>query len=926
MDTQTAEKIKVDRPTSKPAPRPRRAAFIDLWAKLPLFLRFLAMSVLAATLAAVAVGYWELRNRQDFRLKPENPQLTMEVEAVVNGYERRVTSGDKLQMLIRADRETKYADGRHELDNIFLENYPDNSTVPDRVTAVKAVYRPDAANPENFTVDFSGNVNFETRDGLKTQTEQITYDKQHEFAETASAIHFTRDNLSGNAVGAKMNVKDKHLELLNQVEINVAPEGHAVKNSLTDFGASDVKINAAHASFDQELAQFELEQGVNIVITPQGGESSPTTIRAEKAVYQKDAQKLDLSGGVEIFSASDNVAGITETKQKGLAGAKSAAKSIVPVNIRADAASYEQGPGKIYLNGNASVEQGGELLSGEKITADLNRQKKIRAAAAVGNAFLRTVSPERTTAVNAAEIDFKFDDRQQIELANAANNVKVRSMSGQSTLDLTDASALVLNFKTGKDRSLLEKMTTSGNTNVNLSNSGAADYSNVQMLAPNATEVLFAAQGDRSLLKQMTTGGRTTVLMTAPQAQSQNSKAANKKLIADSLKLLWNPAGQDLDRAEAVGNAELYVFPLAPAPGVDKDSLFAGRFDCDFYESGNLAKTFVASGAARAVLEPTVASPERGVKTLSADKMAANFDRATQAVASFNASGNSKFKELDRNGIANTFIYTAADEVVRLRGGEPTVWDNRARLKAVEIDSSTRTNISTLRGKVATTYYSQEQTGGATPFTKVEAPVFIVSERAEFNHATGQAVYTGNARAWQENNFVRAEKLVLQRDSKSMSGEGAVQSALYNAKRRDNGKESTVPVFAAADRLNYSDANKLLRYESNVDIRQGTDRITGGVAEVYLNGANEVDKTVAQTNVVVTQPGRQATGDWAQYTAADEVVVLRGNPATVADAAQGTSNGRQLTLYLRENRVEGQGGATATAPGRVRSTHKITKP
>ena len=921
MDTHVAEKIKVDSklPVRK---KPRRAAaFIDLWAKLPLFLRLLAMGVLAVTVAAVIVGYWSLRNRQDFVLKPGNPQLTMEVEAVVNGYERRVTSGDKLQMLIRADRETKYADGRHELDNIFLENYPENSATPDRVTAVKAVYRPDEANPESFKVDFSGNVNFESRDGLKTQTEQITYDKQHEFAETSSALHFTRDNISGSAVGAKMNVKDKHLELLNQVEINVAPNGNAAKNSLTDFGSSNVKINAAHASFDQELAQFELEQGVNIVITPQNKEGAPTTIRAEKAVYQKEAQKLDLSGDVEIVSASDNVSAVTGTNQKG----SNVSRSSVPVNIRANAASYEQGNGKIYLIGNASVEQGGALMNGEKITADLNKQKKIQAASSIGNAFLRTVSPDRTTTVSAAEVDFKFDDKQQIALANAAGSVKVRSLSGASTIDLTDANALVLNFKTGKEQSLLEKMTTSGNTNVSLANSSSADYSNVQMLSPNSTETLFTAQGDKSLLKQMTTGGRTTVLMTAPQAQSQNPKATNKKLIADSLKLLWSGAGQDLDRAEAVGSAELYIFPLAPAPDADRDSLFAARFDCDFYETGNLAKTFVATGAAKAILEPTVPTPERAVKTLLADKMIASFDRATQAVASFNASGNSKFNELDRNGVASTFVYTAADETVRLRGGEPTVWDNRARLKALEIDSSTRTNISSLRGKVATTYYSQEQTGGATPFTKVDSPVFIVSNAAEFNHATGTAVYTGNARAWQENNFVRADKLVLQRDSKSMLGDGAVQSALYNAKRRENGKETTVPVFAASDRLNYSDATRLLRYESNVDIRQGTDRITGGAAEVYLNQANEVDKTVAQTNVVVTQPGRKATGDWAQYTAADEVIILRGNPATVEDAAQGTSNGRQLTVYTKDNRIESQGGAVQGAPGRVRSTHKITR-
>ena len=916
MDNQIAQKIKIK--SQMPAKRRRRDRLVGLWAKLPLVLRVIAASALILTILAVGVGYWRSRNNQNFRMKGEQPQLSMEVLAIVNGYERRVTDGDKLQLLVRADRETTYADGRHELDNVFLENYPEGSATPDRISAIKAVYTPDQSKPEIFTVNFSGNVNFESRDGLKVQTEQISYDRSTEFAETASQINFSRENISGSAAGAKLHFKDKKLELQNQVEINVAPNGNLAKNSLTDFGTSAVKITAMRAGFDQNLERFELEQGVNIVITPQTGENVPTTIRAEKAVYEKDAQKIDLSGGVEIVSASDNALSLNGENKK-------AVNSIVPVTIRANAASYEQGNGKIHLIGGASVQQGNELMNGDSITADISKQKKLEKVLTRGSAFLRTASAERTTEVNAAEMFFAFDANQQIQNANAAGGVTVRSLSGENLIQLSDANSLVLNFKSAKNQSLLEKLKTEGNTNVSLTANNSADYSNVNMIAPNWTEVLFVPQTDKSLLKQMTTGGRTTVTMSAPQSNSQNPRATNKKLIADSLKLIWNAAGKDLSRAEAIGNAELYVFPLGSAPDVDKQSLFAARFDCDFYESGNLAKTFTASGKAKAVLEPTQPTQERGVRNLFAEKMAANFQQGTQALESFNANGNAKFNESDRNGVANSFNYTANDEVVRLRGGEPTVWDNRARLKAAEIDWDTRREISYLRGKVATTYYSQEQTGGATPFSKVNAPVFLVSNQAEFNHATGVAVYTGNARAWQENNFVRAEKLILKRDEQSMFGEGKVQSALYNARRRENGKEMEVPVFAQSDRIAYSDKQKLLRYESNVDIRQGTERITGGIAEVYLNANNDVEKTLAQNSVVVTQPGRKATGDWAQYTTADEVVILRGNPATVEDAQQGSAQGRQLTLYLRQNRFEGQGGATPTAPGRVRSTHKVKK-
>ena len=159
-----------------------------------------------------------------------------------------------------------------------------------------------------------------------------------------------------------------------------------------------------------------------------------------------------------------------------------------------------------------------------------------------------------------------------------------------------------------------------------------------------------------------------------------------------------------------------------------------------------------------------------------------------------------------------------------------------------------------------------------------------------------------------------------------MDGEGKVQSLLYNAKRKENDKEITQPVYAASDRIAYTDQNRQLRYEGNVDIRQGTDRIMSGVTNVFLNENNEVTQTIAQNNVVVTQPNRRAAGDYAQYTTADEVVILRGNPATIEDAEQGSSQSAQLTVNLRDNKILSQGSTKQNGTGRIRTVYKVKKP
>jgi lipopolysaccharide export system protein LptA len=307
--------------------------------------------------------------------------------------------------------------------------------------------------------------------------------------------------------------------------------------------------------------------------------------------------------------------------------------------------------------------------------------------------------------------------------------------------------------------------------------------------------------------------------------------------------------------------------------------------------------------------------------------MAAVFVRETQDIEKVDATGDAKFNELDRTGVAAAASYTAADETVRLRGGEPTVWDSRARTKAVEIDSNNSTHVSVCRGKVQSTYYSQEQTNGAAPFRKLKSPVYISADRAEINHDSGVATYTGNGRMWQDDNFVRGDVINLNREQKRMDSRGHVQSAIYQVKQKNGNSTDIVPAFATAEFMSYSDPDRVIHYETNVDIKQGTDRLTSGVADVYLQkDVNEVDHTIAQRNVVIVQPGKRGTGDWCQYTAAEEVAVLKGNPAHVEDAEQGTTDGNRLTMYRRENRVVVDDTRGSQSPGRVRSTHKITKP
>ncbi|HJS24795.1 MAG TPA: LPS export ABC transporter periplasmic protein LptC [Pyrinomonadaceae bacterium] len=667
----------------------------------------------------------------------------------------------------------------------------------------------------------------------------------------------------------------------------------------------------------------ELEN-VSIAVYPPEGDT-PDQITAARAIYEPNSNVLSFIGNVKIETKDklkvntealsfdqnsgiaqtdspvsferENVSGtstgaVVEQKTKRLqlktnvqlavSPQSGAAKRARPVAIKAAHGAFDQNSMQLVFSGGVTVEQENDILSGDNLTAFLNQQKHLERAEIRNNAYMRVMDPGRAAEVKSVNMDFFMDKDQRLERALATTDVVARTLEGDA---------------------------------------------DVQVAGSTSLEATFQAKDDASLLRQMVAGGRSVITMSAPKSKANDPQAANKRLTANAVKLFWRITGRDLEKAEASGDAELFIEPVVSSARAERKKLNAPQFDCDFFEAGNLARTCKASGGSKATLDPMQPVQNRGTRTLTSQNMTTVFLKDTQDVERVDAQGDSKFNENDRNGVAANVSYVAADQTVRLRGGDPTVWDSRGRTKAIELDADLANDVSYARGRTTTTYYSQEQTNGATPFSKTKSPVYISSERGEFRHESGQAIYTGNARAWQDDNYVRGDKLVIYINNKRMEATGHVQTTIYNAKRRAENNNTVIPVFAAADSMFYSDPDRTIHYEGNVDIKQGSDRLTGGVADVYLlKESSEMEKTIAQRNVVLTQPNRKGTGDWVEYTTANEVAILKGNPARVEDVEQGNTEGNRLTLSVRDGKVTADDARGPLSPGRVRSTHKIRKP
>ncbi|HEV2667243.1 MAG TPA: LptA/OstA family protein, partial [Blastocatellia bacterium] len=194
-------------------------------------------------------------------------------------------------------------------------------------------------------------------------------------------------------------------------------------------------------------------------------------------------------------------------------------------------------------------------------------------------------------------------------------------------------------------------------------------------------------------------------------------------------------------------------------------------------------------------------------------------------------------------------------------------------------------------------------------------------------HKEGAARYVGDARAWQGEDFVRAEYIEIDKGERTMTAWNNARSTFYDFEREvEKGRKEIVPVFASSDRIIYTDANRTAHYEGSVKIRQGTDQIDSAMADAVMDEENKLVSLTASKDVVMTQPARRATGDHVVYTAATDTAILTGNLAVVEDHERdAVTKSPKLTLHLRDARIEANddNNVGSGAKRRVRTTHRI---
>jgi LPS export ABC transporter protein LptC/lipopolysaccharide transport protein LptA len=717
----------------------------------------------------------------------------------------------------------------------------------------------DTSNLNALDADFFSNVVVQTTEGGTLKTNHLHYSHEKNAVDTKEPIEFDSPTLSGRATGMLIEIQDERVQLLNDVDLTVKPEAEANKNAANPQAASDNETPEQRAARKAAKRARKLQRRKHAEVSAQ--QASPASDKANLAANDKAARKANRR------KAKANLAKAGKPQQNALPVAK------LPTRIRAASALFERKDHRLALYNNVIVTQGTDEMRANNMLGLLTEKNKFERIEARGNSYLKQTDKAE---IKSTDMDFFFDE-QRLTRATATGEATVHSLGSES----------------------------------------------VKEARATSLEAIFSPTETGSAINTITANGNANLQIHPPKPKDEKENPTERELTANQVVMNFYPDGQYIAFAQANENAVMKITPVRAAKGADKKTIHAPQMTADFFQTDNRVKTFNATGGVKVEIEATTANAHPPRVTTS-KLLTAEFIQDSQDVDTLIQQGDFKYNEGDRNGVAESATYKGQAEYLMLRGKRPMVWDAKARTQADEIDYDHIKDESHARGDVRTTYYSRETANDATPFKNTKSPVFITAETGDARNADGIAVYKGNARGWQDDNFVKAERIELYQNEKKMIATGKVESALYQVKKTTDEKQSeVVPGFATAERMTYSDSDRIVHYDGSVKARQGTDNIEAAVVDVQLmKETNEVERMTAEGNVTLVQPGRRGTGDKFIYTSEDGRAILTGRNARVEDAEKGTTMGTQLTFYSRDDKVvvDNQQGT-----GRVKSTHRLTR-
>jgi lipopolysaccharide export system protein LptA len=492
---------------------------------------------------------------------------------------------------------------------------------------------------------------------------------------------------------------------------------------------------------------------------------------------------------------------------------------------------------------------------------------------------------------------------------------------------------------------------------------GSAGRATLHFSGQQVLQKVHAEQGVR--LSQKRSGSSSATLMNAsasapsltgaqPKNNSSGSNSNDAQHDSEQDVEMTAPAmdfyvknGRQLDRAVTSGPPKIVI--TQPSSN-QKTTVTAAKFTARFTEKNRIS-TLHGEPDARIVgskidnqLASSKTAPGLGGKTNTALAPDAHVKGAPQSdkvstsqkldvvfapqggIASITQTVNLVYVDGTQKAWAHSGQYTAADEMLVLNGS-PRVVNNGTTTTAQTIRMNRVTGDALADDNVKSTYsdLKAQPDGGMLASSD---PIHVTSRSMTAHRSSGIALYTGDARLWQNANVVEAPTIEFDRDHRSLVAQGAAQPVTTVLVQVDK-KGNVTPIHITSRRMTYTDAERKIFMNGGVTAKGSDATVTSEDMTVFLlprsqsqaisgrSTPGQIERIIADKQVVLTQPTRHGNGDRLVYTSADDKFVLTGNSPSIFDAERGKTTGDSLTFYRQDDRVLVEGKQTSPAVTRT---------
>jgi lipopolysaccharide export system protein LptA len=871
------------------------------------------LGVTAILLTMVVAGmYFYARFRAINVLRSIPGKLGYEIKQTANGFQFSKSDGKRTLFTIEAsDLKEFKLNGRAELHNVSIVLYGRDSSRFDQIYGNDFAYDPksgDVTAKGDVQIDLVANpagltgadqaAPKELKNPIHLMTRDLVFNRETGNATTDAQVEFRTPQASGTAVGVKYVGKSNTLTLGSQIHVVLA-------------GANAAVIDAVHGIITNEPRQVVLDQPH---LVRKGGITD-----AEQAVFY-----LGPDNNVERVLAMGNVRTVTRASRQ----------TSLRQTLTTQTSPTQTSPTQTSI---------AQTSMAQTSTAQKTNRRALTSPSAGDSAV---VPAEAVISGRADQGEFLLtESRDLLRLATLTGHVHFEQTGAQPMQG--EAGRVIMEFAGQNqlqkvhavDGARLSQRAAKGNKPTE--KGMAAGPQDFEITAP----IIDFTVADGHILQHAVTSGAAQI--TISQAQIPEAREANR---------LAAPSGQ-------------------------RTVVTAGKFNAEFATFQGKDHLASIHGAPNTrIVSSTLGQPDRVSTSDSIDAVflpQGGVDFLTQKGNFVYSDGQPAEKRMQ--AFANAARYTPVDQMLLL-SGSPRVTDGAMATTAKTIRINRATGEALAEDDVKTTYSQvKEQPNGA--LLASSSPIHVTSQSMTAQNAGGLALYSGNARLWQDANIIEAPTIQFDRDRRFVTAQGTaadpVQTILVQTEKAQTEKAQTGPAQAGkiqnaetpnppaqqatagktpasgggqengtrgkeigkrggvasrlggsnpiaitASKLTYADSERRVHYEAGVVAKSADFTASAKTLDAYLlprsqTSANQslahpgqLDRMVAQGDVVIVQPKRRAEGQKLVYTAADDKFVLTGGPPSIFDAEQGKITGVSLTFFRGDDRVLVEGEVT----------------